>query len=71
MQKGQDEVKTEARGWVDRKFSLLLVYICAYLSHIRYLQITLLCVKVINKPCVRRTRYICLISWIHHRGSKQ
>jgi hypothetical protein len=44
MQKGQDEVKAGARGWVDRKLSLLPVYICAYLSHIGYLRITLLCV---------------------------
>jgi hypothetical protein len=43
QKKGQDEVKTEARGWVNRKLSLLRVYIYAYLSHICYLRITLLC----------------------------
>jgi hypothetical protein len=29
------------------------------------------CVKVINKPCVREARYMHLISWTRHRGSKQ
>ncbi len=29
------------------------------------------CVLVINKPCVRETRYMRLISWTHHRGSEQ
>ncbi len=48
--KGKDKANTGARGWVDGKSSLLRVYICVYLSHIRYLRITLLCVQVINKP---------------------
>ncbi len=29
------------------------------------------CVKVINKPCVRDARYVCLISWIPRSGSEQ
>ncbi len=28
------------------------------------------CVQVKNKPCARRTSYMRLISWIHHRGSE-
>ncbi len=60
----------ETRGGLTGKSSLLRVYICAYLSHIRNLQITLPCVYVINKPCVRRTGYMRLISWIHRRGSE-
>jgi hypothetical protein len=28
------------------------------------------CVQVKNKPCVRRTSYMRLISWIHSRGSE-
>jgi hypothetical protein len=67
---GQDEAKTEARGGLTRKSSLLHVYICSYFSHICYLQIMMPCVKVINKPCVRRTVYMRLISWIHRRGSE-
>jgi hypothetical protein len=69
--KGEDEAKTEARGWVGRKSSSLHVYICAYLSHKRYLRITLFCVQVINKPCVRRTGSMRLIFWTHRRGSEQ
>jgi hypothetical protein len=42
MQEGQDKAKTKARGGLTGKASLLRVYICAFLSHIRYLQITLL-----------------------------
>jgi hypothetical protein len=71
MQEGQDKAKIEARGGLAGKSSLLRVYICAYLSHMRYLRITLPCVWVINKPCVRRTGYMRLISWTHHRGSEQ
>jgi hypothetical protein len=37
---------------------------------IYYLWITRFCVKVKNKPCIRRTGCICLISWIHPRGSE-
>jgi hypothetical protein len=71
MQKGQNEAETEARGWVEGKLTSSPVFICAYSSHICYLLITLLCVQVINKPCVRRTGYMRLISWIHHHGGEQ
>jgi hypothetical protein len=27
--------------------------------------------QVINKPCVRKTRYVCLISWTLRSGSEQ
>ncbi len=29
------------------------------------------CVKVKNKPCIRRTGYMRLISWIHPCGSER
>ncbi len=44
MQGEQDKAKTEARGGLTGKASLLRVYMCAYLSHICYLQMTMLCV---------------------------
>jgi hypothetical protein len=34
------------------------------------LGITRFWVQVKNKPCVRRTGYIRLMSWIHHLGSE-
>ncbi len=43
----------------------------AYFFSICYLQITLICVQVINKPCAREAKYMRLISWIYHRGSEQ
>jgi hypothetical protein len=44
MQEGQDKAKTKARGGLTERASLFRVYMCAYLSHIRYLRITLPCV---------------------------
>jgi hypothetical protein len=37
MQEGHDKAKTEARGGLTGKSLLFRVYMCAYLSHIRYL----------------------------------
>ncbi len=41
-----------------------------FISHMLSLNNIALCL-VINKPCVRRTGYMRLISWIHHCGSEQ
>ncbi len=44
MQREQEKAKTEARGGLTGKVSLLLVYMCVYSSHVRCLRITMLCV---------------------------
>ncbi len=45
---------------------------CAYMYHRTcVLASNEYCVQVINKPCVRETRYMHLISWTHHRGREQ
>jgi hypothetical protein len=44
MQGGQNEAKMKARGGLTEKASLLCVYMSTYLSLIRYLRITVLCV---------------------------
>ncbi len=42
-----------------------------YLFCVCYQRITLICDQVLNKPCAREAEYMCLISWIRHRGSEQ
>jgi hypothetical protein len=44
MQGGQNKAKMEARGGLTEKASLLCVYMCTYLSLIRYLRITVPCI---------------------------
>ncbi len=44
MQEGQVKGEMKARGGLTGRASLLRVYMCVYLSHIRSLRITLLCV---------------------------
>ncbi len=68
--KGNGKVKDESKGGLTKENVTVNVYMCAYLSHTCYLQITMICVWVINKPCAREIKYMRLIAWIRHRGSK-
>ncbi len=60
----------EAEG-LNRGNGAVNVFMRVYLSRICYLRITLICVQARNKTCVRETRDMRLISWIHHRGHEQ
>ncbi len=66
VQKGMGQ--REAKGGVIiRAAHLYILYICAAVC---YLRITLFCVQVKNKPCIRRTGNMRLIPWTHPRGSE-
>jgi hypothetical protein len=57
------------KGWVSRVL-LLDICVCVFVRSC-YLWITMMSVKVINKPCGERIEYMRLIPWTRHRGSEQ
>ncbi len=59
----------EAKG-LNQENGTVNVFMRVHLSRMRYLRVTLICVQVINKPCVREARIMHLISWTCHRGSE-